>query len=183
MEFSWNSLDVTWVVVAGCTLLSLLASLLFLFSPKLFGKKNGKGSTKQGSVRDERKKGKTEGDHKESAEGTDEEEDQTDAIKRKEELVEESEEEEEIQSSLPDEMFFEIFSYLSAEEMEPLSLVSWHWKTIVEDSRLWVSLYDELCDEEEVPIKEKVKSMFQPNVNWKTKYFITSRFISGVNCL
>lgn len=55
------------------------------------------------------------------------------------ELDEELEEEDD--DLLPDELYFEIFSYLKAEEMEPLSNVSWKWKRVVEDSRLWISLY------------------------------------------
>lgn len=56
--------------------------------------------------------------------------------------IEEVEEEEiEEETDLPDEIYFEVFQYLEAHEREELSLVSWHWKTIVEDSRLWISLY------------------------------------------
>lgn len=49
--------------------------------------------------------------------------------------------EEEEENDLPDEIYFEVFQYLEAHERDNLSLVSWKWKNIVEDSRLWISLY------------------------------------------
>jgi hypothetical protein len=135
----WDSLDSNFIFVVAGTCIALLASLLYLFYSKLSpGEKPPKLTTGETSIigrEGEEEKGKIE-----VAEEI--KEDQRDA-KGILEDTEKGEEGEEIEDReiLPDEMYFEIFSFLNAEEMEPLSLISWRWKGIVEDSRLWVSLY------------------------------------------
>ncbi len=43
--------------------------------------------------------------------------------------------------SLPEELYFTIFQYLEASELEVLNFVSKKWKRLVEDSFLWWNLY------------------------------------------